>query len=159
MTPKELSLYNQLDEVLKDSGIDGINKILTHFSNERVIAYLNDKVNKIDTSFSVKHPTEEKFPEQCKMFREVIEKMYQTHLDKNQDYSPMNILATGMVGIVTRFWDKTARIMNLHGFDIRTGEFNTRLTPPKNESIEDSFLDSAVYSIIALIYRAGKWGR
>lgn len=111
-------------------------------------------INKTDL-----HPTEKNYPEQTKMFREILDEMYKTHLDKNQDYSPYNINATGMIGIVTRFWDKTARIMNLFGFDIATGTFNSSKGEPKNEPIEDSFIDSANYSVIALIFRAGKWGR
>jgi len=104
------------------------------------------------------HPTEKASPEQCAEFRAIIERMYQLHLDKNQDYSPMNILATGMVGVVTRLWDKMARIMNLTGFDIRTGTLRAP-KQPKNESLEDSFLDMANYAVIALIMSHGKWGK
>src|SRR5689334_1575926 len=68
------------------------------------------------------HPTEEKYPEQTKRFRELLEEEYQTHLVKNADYSAWNINATGIVGLVVRFWDKCARIMNLAGFDIGTGQ-------------------------------------
>lgn len=106
------------------------------------------------------HPTEEKYPEQTKMFREILDEMYQTHLKKNADYSHWNINATGIVGLVTRFWDKCARIMSLSGFDIGTGEYHG---PKKNmvedESLMDSFADAGVYSVIARIWASGKWGK
>lgn len=104
------------------------------------------------------HPTETNYPEQCIEFKEITDKMYTLHLEKNADYSPVNILATGMVGCVTRLWDKAARIMNLAGFDIRTGEFSAP-KEPKNESLEDSLIDLANYCVITLILRRKKWGR
>lgn len=61
------------------------------------------------------HPTEEKFPQQAKKFKEITEKLYRVHLDKNQDYSPSNIIITGMPGALVRMWDKIARIFNLMG--------------------------------------------
>jgi hypothetical protein len=107
------------------------------------------------------HVTETGSPEQCKAFRETVGQMYRVHMDKNADYSPANILATGEIGLVTRLWDKTARLMNLVGiyFDhlVHTGVRPPRR--PKNEAIEDSFMDLAVYAIIGLLYRRGKWGK
>lgn len=106
------------------------------------------------------HPTEEKYPEQTKRFREILDEMYQTHLIKNADYSKWNVLGVGIVGIGTRFWDKTCRILNLIGFDITTGEYSG---PKKNlvedEKLEDTFRDASVYGIIARIYLEGKWGK
>lgn len=107
----------------------------------------------------VLHSTEQKYPEQTQMFKEIINRMYCTHLEKNADYSPMNILSTGIVGICTRIWDKTARILNLMGWNLQTGEFSSERKSTKDESIEDNLLDLAVYCIIALIFRAGKWGK
>lgn len=107
------------------------------------------------------HPTETSAPQQCKAFREILGQMYRVHMNKNADYSPANILATGEIGLVTRLWDKTARLMNLVGiyFDhlVHTGVRPPR--KPKNEAIEDSFIDLAVYAIIGLIYRRGAWGK
>lgn len=120
-----------------------------HWRNHLVNYITNNKL----------HPTEEKYPEQAQMFREIIEKMYQTHLDKNIDYSPYNINATGMIGLVTRLWDKMARIMNLYGFDIATGSYDKERQSKKDESIEDNLRDLSIYGIIAQIFRAGKWGK
>ena len=105
------------------------------------------------------HSTEARNPHQVQAFREIQGKMYRTHLKKNADYSPANILGTGEIGLVTRMWDKMARLLNLSGFDI--GISHSHFLAPKqakNESIEDTIMDLAVYSIIAMLYRAGKWG-
>lgn len=105
------------------------------------------------------HITEQKYPEQTKRFREILDEMYQVHLDKNSDYSPMNILATGTVGVATRIWDKTARILSLLGWDLQTGQYSIERISPKDESIEDNLKDLSVYCIIARLLREGKWGK
>lgn len=106
------------------------------------------------------HPTEQKYPEQTKRFRELLEEEYQTHLAKNADYSAWNINATGIVGLVVRFWDKCARIMNLAGFDIGTGQYTgMKKNLVEDETIIDTFRDAGVYAKIARIYSEGKWGK
>jgi hypothetical protein len=79
------------------------------------------------------HSTEEKYPEQTKAFREMIEKMYQVHLDKNLDYSPSNINGVGMIGLASRTWDKVIRFLNLVGFNIdaKLISFNGSKVPKK----------------------------
>lgn len=106
------------------------------------------------------HPTEVRCPAQAQAFREIAGQMYRTHLQKNADYSPLNILMTGEVGLVTRLWDKIARLLNLTGFraEIVRSEFAAPRAP-KNESIDDSLMDAAVYSVIGLLLRRGAWGR
>jgi hypothetical protein len=106
------------------------------------------------------HITEQRSPVQAKAFMETIMEMYRVHLDKNADYSPANILGTGELGLMTRFWDKTSRLMNLYGFrlEIKQAEY-TAPRQPKNESVQDSWMDAAVYAIIAILLRQGKWGR
>lgn len=105
------------------------------------------------------HPTEQRCPEQCRAFVEILGKMYRTHLSKNADYSPANILATGEIGLITRLWDKTARLMNLIGFRFRVIYEGFELPKqPKHEAIEDTYTDEAVYAIIGLLLRQGKWG-
>lgn len=107
------------------------------------------------------HPTEERSPVQAAAFMRQIMRMYRTHLSKNHDYSPANILATGMVGLVTRLWDKTARLMNLSGFRFEIVAAGTYDTPraPKHESIEDTLDDTAVYAVIGRLLLSGEWGR
>jgi hypothetical protein len=113
-----------------------------------------------DDTTPAPHPTELRCPEQAAAFREIIERMYTVHLEKNQDYSPANILGTGESGLMTRTWDKVSRLMNLIGFkiDVSLKSFEPP-RQPKNESIEDNLMDLAVYSIIWQIYRQGKWGK
>ena len=105
------------------------------------------------------HETERRNPNQSAGFREIIEEMYQLHLDKNADYSPANVLGVGEIGIVVRMWDKMTRLMNLLGFRINV-EFVGYVgeKEAKNESITDTYMDMAVYSIIGRLYREGKWG-
>jgi len=106
------------------------------------------------------HLTEQRCPEQAKAFAEVVGRMYRTHLQKNADYSPANILLTGEVGLLTRLWDKVARLLNLSGFklNVQTGTFEKPLDAV-NEPLEDAYLDAAVYAIIGLLLRRGQWGR
>jgi uncharacterized protein DUF4406 len=107
------------------------------------------------------HPTEVMSPNQCKGFRELVGKMYRTHFSKNADYSPANILLTGETGLVTRLWDKTARLLNLTGFKFQYLMHEGVSPPrkPKNESIDDTYQDMAVYAVIGLLLRQNKWGR
>lgn len=106
------------------------------------------------------HPTEVKRPTQCGAMMAALMQMYRTHLDKNADYSPANILGTGELGVVVRLWDKIARLMNLSGFEVEILRSHYRgAVEAKNEAVEDTLLDAAVYAIIGLLVRAGKWGR
>lgn len=69
---------------------------------------------------------------------------------KHYDYGPKNISDSPygpIPGLVTRIWDKLARIKNLTQQD----------TTPKNESLEDSFLDTANYAIIGMLVLRGQW--
>lgn len=107
------------------------------------------------------HPTETISPIQCQAFREEVGRMYRTHLDKNADYSPANIILTGETGLVTRLWDKTARLLNLTGFKFQAilceGVFPPK--KPKNESINDTYEDLAVYAVIGKLVRTNRWGK
>lgn len=107
------------------------------------------------------HPTEVRCPKQAQAFLEEVMRMYRVHLSKNADYSPANILGTGEVGLVTRMWDKVARLLNLYGFRFTIQPDSVTFDKPrepKHESVEDTLRDSAVYSVIGLLLRAGKWG-
>jgi hypothetical protein len=107
------------------------------------------------------HRTETTSPVQCEAFRETVGKMYRTHLSKNADYSPANILLTGETGLVTRLWDKTARLLNLTGFKFQY-LMHEGIDPPrqpKHEAIDDTYQDMAVYAVIGLLLRKGQWGR
>jgi hypothetical protein len=105
--------------------------------------------------------TEQRCPEQCKGFIDTVMSMYRVHLSKNSDYSPANILGCGETGVIVRAWDKIARLLNLYGFNIHISEPATLSPPrsPKHESINDTWLDMAVYGVIGLLVRKGTWGK
>jgi hypothetical protein len=65
---------------------------------------------------------------------------------KQRDYGSRNISEFGEIGILMRVWDKICRLKNLMGKE-----------NPKNESIDDSWLDMANYAIIAVLVRRGIW--
>ena len=113
---------------------------------------------------------EEKHPETSRKFKEVLNEMYSTFCKKQLDYGPANIMIGGniedkenkdtnadeddedrklaLLGIWIRSNDKMERIKNL----MKTNDAH-------NESIEDSYLDLANYSIISLIVRSKLWGK
>lgn len=72
-------------------------------------------------------------------------------VQKQMDYGPYNIAnAPGgpLNGLMVRMHDKIARLNNLI--------YETKDTP-RNESIEDSFVDLLNYSAIALMVLRGRW--
>jgi len=117
------------------------------------------------------HEVEIKSPVQVRAFRAMQTKGYLLHLEKNTDYTPMNILLTGERGVVNRLWDKLARMFGLYGFNIDIKQTEKEITitidkkkfeqtkQPRNEAIEDSWIDAANYGIIGLLVRKGLWGR
>ena len=62
-------------------------------------------------------------------------------ISKQHDYGYENILAFREQGLVLRLWDNVSRLKNLIW-----GKGT-----PKNESIEDTFIDIAGYAIIGLM--------
>ena len=76
----------------------------------------------------------------------VTEEMLETFIKKHKDYGKGNILDMGELGIAFRVSEKVSRLKNLF----------SKKDKPKNESIDDCWLDIAVYGAIALLYRR-KW--
>ncbi|MEK7079359.1 MAG: hypothetical protein AAB929_04790 [Patescibacteria group bacterium] len=76
-------------------------------------------------------------------FEEVCQEMKATFVQKHKDYGKGNILDTGEMGIAYRISDKLNRLKNL-----LLANKN-----PKNESIDDSWMDIGVYGVIALMFR------
>ena len=66
---------------------------------------------------------------------------------KQRDYGSNNIAAFGEYGVLVRTWDKVSRLKNLLQNN----------SEPKNESIEDSWLDLANYAIIGVLCRRNLW--
>jgi hypothetical protein len=101
---------------------------------------------------------EKSFPEQFDEYQKVLDEIMVIHRKKSQDYSSWNVKGAGETGVAVRIWDKTARLMNLLGWDIATGKLD-KPRNPKNESLEDTLMDLAAYAIIMIVLRRGKWGR
>ena len=87
-------------------------------------------------------------------FNEAVQQKFQhakaVLLQKHKDYGPKNISQSPggpLNGLRVRMWDKMARINNL--IDSRA--------KPKNESLQDSFLDLANYAIIAMLVLDNEW--
>jgi hypothetical protein len=79
-------------------------------------------------------------------FKQVTEELEKMFIRKNLDYGKGNILDTGELGICYRVNDKVNRLRNL----IQNSK------KPTNESVEETWIDIAVYSIIAVMYKR-KW--
>jgi hypothetical protein len=81
----------------------------------------------------------------------VYNEAYELLVQKQLDYGPKNIASApggALNGLLVRMHDKIARLNHLI--------YETKDTP-KNESIEDSFIDLLNYSAIALMVLRGKW--
>jgi len=70
---------------------------------------------------------------------------------KQRDYGSANISMVGNAGLACRLIDKACRLQNL----IQKREKDD--LPPENESIEDSFLDSANLGMIGILVTRGYW--
>lgn len=139
------------------------NGVLSNYLRDLEIACKEEGIPVVRDSYNhdVEQPlTELRCPEASWEFRHQLGRMYRTYLKKNADYSPYNILGTGDIGLVTRLWDKMARIFSLTGFKVKA-EFQEYTAPreAQNESLDDSYLDLATYGVIASIYRKGVWGQ
>ena len=100
------------------------------------------------TAYYPKYPTQ--FEEDVRI---TYDELMSILLKKHRDYGPRNIAdAPGgaLNGLRVRIHDKLARINNL----VDKGS-----TQPEYESLEDSFLDLANYSIIALLVLRDKWDK
>jgi len=78
-------------------------------------------------------------------FEMINKKTLETFLKKHKDYGKGNILDMGELGIAFRISEKFNRIKHL----LMSGN------KPANESIEDSWIDIAVYAIIAVLLKRG----
>lgn len=78
-------------------------------------------------------------------FSQVNSELLEMFLKKHHDYGKGNILDTKELGIAFRVSDKLNRLKFLLSNDKK----------PNNESIEETWVDIAVYSVIAVLYRRG----
>lgn len=80
-------------------------------------------------------------------FKQVEEELLQMFLTKHKDYGKGNILSVKELGIALRISEKIERIKHL----LMQGE------APANESVEETWIDIAVYSILAVLLRRGQF--
>ena len=80
-----------------------------------------------------------------KAFEQILSDMLTVFINKHKDYGKNNILDTGELGILFRINDKVKRLQNLI----------SKEQQPKNESVNDTWLDIAVYAVIAILLREG----
>lgn len=79
--------------------------------------------------------------------RIVADEVAELCIMKQKDYGHGNILAFGEYGVLVRTSDKLERLKNLLKLD--------HPLEPENEAIEDTWMDLAGYSLIALMLRRG----
>lgn len=80
-------------------------------------------------------------------FENVNTELLLMFLKKHADYGKGNILAGKELGIAFRIGEKAERLKNL----LMAGGI------PTNESIEETFLDIAVYAVIGVLFRRGQF--
>jgi hypothetical protein len=80
-------------------------------------------------------------------FAQVNDELLQMFLKKHKDYGKGNILSVQEIGITLRIAEKVERLKNLL---LKGGD-------PANESIEETFIDIAVYANIAILLKRGQF--
>lgn len=102
----------------------------------------------------IKYPDEGNTMSKEQNFSQDVENVYlqamELMLKKHADYGPDNIAQSpfgALNGLVVRMWDKFARVKHLM---VNGAE-------PQNESLRDTFVDIANYSLIALLVLDNKW--
>ena len=78
-----------------------------------------------------------------KAFEQVNQELLEMFLKKHRDYGKGNILANKELGIAMRVSEKVERLKHL----LMSG--NT----PSNETIEETWIDIGVYSVLAVLLR------
>jgi hypothetical protein len=76
-------------------------------------------------------------------YEQVLQELLDLFIKKHQDYGKGNILSIKELGIAFRVGEKSERLKHL----LMTQK------DPSNESVEDTWLDIAVYAIIGILYR------
>jgi len=76
-------------------------------------------------------------------FEQICKEMKDMFIKKHKDYGKGNILDMGELGIAFRISEKFNRIKHL----LQQGK------KPENESVEESWIDIAVYAVIAVLLK------
>lgn len=80
-------------------------------------------------------------------YQQVLDELMQMFLKKHRDYGKGNILSIEEYGILLRSSEKIERLKHL----LKNN------ADPANESIEETWIDIAVYAILAILYRRGQF--
>ena len=81
-------------------------------------------------------------------FRGVVEEAFSLWQKKHLSYGPYNISVFGIKGIAVRLWDKMQRVVRLGWNNVEN---------PLEETLIDTFLDIAVYALIAILVIRNQW--
>lgn len=114
-----------------------------------------------ETKVTAVQECEKLYPEMTGEFKNILKEQYHLFCKKQLNYGPSNIaggtllqtpddVKFSLTGIFFRINDKIQRIKQL----VVLGK-----PDEVGESVEDTFHDLSVYSIIAQIVRRGKWGK
>lgn len=102
-----------------------------------------------------------RYPSTYEEFTRINDRMLELFCDKQADYGPTNIgmgnaivdddddVKKSLLGLSVRMNDKVQRLLNI--------TLNDR--KPNNESVEDTLMDLANYSVMALIVMKKVWGK
>ena len=104
---------------------------------------------------------EKLYPEATKEFKEILDELYITFCKKQKNYGPQNIsvgtqlqteedVKLSLTGLWFRKNDKISRLKQLVVLNIND---------EVGESVSDTYLDLANYSIISEIVNRRKWGK
>ena len=158
---------NDLTEFTKDNSYTALTDLeSTDLYNNimektEVIDDVGQKYDPTTTIEDIVEYIKENYPETEETFQKELNNMYLTFCSKQFDYGPNNIamgtllsndkeISMSLLGIIVRLNDKVNRLVNLatkHDFKAQ------------NEPIEDAFLDVAIYCVMALIVKSGKWSK
>lgn len=82
-------------------------------------------------------------------FAELLAIQFELFKRKQASYGPHNVGAFQERGIFVRVWDKVQRLRRL--------VWDNKPNPLNDENIEDTWMDLANYSIMAILCRRGQW--
>ena len=83
-------------------------------------------------------------------YEQVLEELLQMFIKKHHDYGKGNILSIKELGISMRIAEKVERLKHL----LMKEEMGEK---PVNESIEETWIDIAVYAVIGKLFRHGQF--
>lgn len=83
-------------------------------------------------------------------YEQVLDELLAMFLKKHRDYGKGNILSIKELGIAMRIAEKTERLKHLLMKQEMDPHFQSG---PANESIEETWIDIAVYAIIGVLFR------